>query len=82
MSVKTLTLASIYELQGLKEEAIGIYQDILTKDSDNAEAKLALIRLSGNRRKFEGANKEMIDFFVRMDSEAELAEFERYLIFA
>ena len=36
---KTLTLASIYELQGFKEEALTIYEEILKKDPENFEAK-------------------------------------------
>ena len=30
--MQTLTLANIYELQGLKEEALDIYKEILKKD--------------------------------------------------
>ena len=81
MSVKTLTLASIYELQGIKDEAIEIYREILEQNPDNAEARAALKRLSGERRKFEGANREMVEFFVKMDSQAEFREFERWLAF-
>ena len=81
MRQKTLTLAAIYELQGLKEEALDIYREILAKDSRNKEAKVAIRRLSGARRKFEGLNREMRDFFVDMSSETEFAEFERWLAF-
>ncbi|MDR1451931.1 MAG: tetratricopeptide repeat protein [Helicobacteraceae bacterium] len=81
MAPKTLTLASIYELQGLKEEAIEIYRDVLSANPNNTEAKLALSRLSGARRKFEGGNTQMREFFVKMDSPAEFAEFERWLAF-
>jgi len=31
--MNTLTLASVYELQGLKEEALEIYKGVLKKDS-------------------------------------------------
>ncbi|MDR1911737.1 MAG: tetratricopeptide repeat protein [Helicobacteraceae bacterium] len=81
MATKTLTLASIYELQGLKNEAIEIYRDILAEDPENIEARLALIRLSGVRRKFEGVNLQMKEFFIKMDSPLEFAEFERWLAF-
>ncbi|NPA81223.1 MAG: tetratricopeptide repeat protein, partial [Epsilonproteobacteria bacterium] len=50
--MKTLTLASIYELQGLKEEALEIYKEILKNDPDNQEAKIAVKRLSGIRKSF------------------------------
>ncbi|MDX1809930.1 MAG: hypothetical protein R3331_10355 [Sulfurospirillaceae bacterium] len=77
--VKTLTLASIYELQGLKEEALDIYKEILKNDSNNKEAKVAIRRLSGIRKKYQGVNEEMKSFFVNMETEVEFLEFERWL---
>ncbi len=78
--MQTLTLANIYELQGLKEEALEIYKDVLSRDPSNSDAKIALRRLSGMRRKFVGVNKEMKDFFLQMDEEIEYIEFERWLL--
>ncbi len=77
--MKTLTLASIYELQGLKEEALEIYKDILKEDPNNEEAKIAIKRLTKRRKSFPGVNEEMKDFFIKMDSEVEFLEFERWL---
>jgi len=77
--VKTLTLASIYELQGLKEDALEIYKEILSQDPNNQEAKIAIKRLSGIRKNFSGVNEEMKEFFIKMDSEVEFLEFERWL---
>jgi tetratricopeptide (TPR) repeat protein len=78
--MKTLTLASIYELQGLKDEALEIYKEILKVDSNNKEAKIAIKRLSGIRKNFSGVNEEMKEFFVNMDSKIEFLEFERWLL--
>ena len=78
--VKTITLAAIYELQGLKEEALEIYKEVLAKEPENKEARVAIRRLSGMRRKFSGANREMVEFFTKMDSDVEFAEFERWLV--
>ena len=78
--MKTLTLASIYELQGLKSEALEIYKDILKSDPSNKEAKIAIKRLSGIRKKFAGVNEEMKDFFINMEDEREFLEFGRWLI--
>ncbi len=78
--VKTLTLASIYELQGLKTEALDIYKEILKKDSNNKEARVALRRLSGIRKKYLGVDEQMKDFFVNMKSKVEFLEFERWLV--
>jgi len=77
--MKTVTLANIYELQGLKEEALEIYKEILQKDPNNADAKIAIRRLSGMRKKFLGVDEAMKDFFVKMEEEAEFKEFERWL---
>jgi len=78
--MQTLTLANIYELQGLKEDALEIYKEILKKDPSNADAKIAIRRLSGMRKKFLGVNNEIKAFFVQMDEEAEFIQFERWLM--
>lgn len=77
--IKTLTLASIYELQGLKEDALDIYKEILKKDSNNKAARVAVRRLSGIRKKYSGVDEEMKNFFVDMKSQVEFLEFERWL---
>jgi len=78
--MQTLTLANIYELQGLKEEALEIYKEVLKKDPANSEAKIAIRRLSGIRKKFLNVNTQMKDFFIKMDSDIEINEFERWLL--
>ena len=78
--MQTLTLASIYELQGLKEEALEIYKEVLKNDPQNSEAKVAIRRLSGIRKRFLGCNEQMRDFFIAMDSQVEFIEFERWLV--
>ena len=77
--MKTVTLANIYELQGLKEEALEIYKEVLQKDPNNTEAKIAIRRLSGMRKKFVGVDEKMKDFFVKMEDAVEFNEFERWL---
>ena len=78
--MQTLTLANIYELQGLKEEALEIYKEILKKDPNNSEAKIAIRRLSGMRKKFLNVNTQMKEYFLKMDTEVEYKEFERWLL--
>lgn len=78
--MKTLTLANIYELQGLKDDALDIYKEILKKDPSNSDAKIAIRRLSGMRKKFLNVNTQMKDFFLKMDDEVEFYEFERWLL--
>ncbi len=78
--MQTLTLANIYELQGLKEEALDIYKEVLKKDPQNSDAKIAIRRLSGMRKKFLNVNAQMKEFFLKMESEVEYNEFERWLL--
>ncbi len=78
--MQTLTLANIYELQGLKEEALDIYKEVLKKDPHNSDAKIAIRRLSGMRKKFLNVNAQMKEFFLKMESEVEYNEFERWLL--
>jgi tetratricopeptide (TPR) repeat protein len=78
--MQTLTLANIYELQGLKEEALDIYKEVLKKDPSNSDAKIAIRRLSGMRKKFLNVNNQMKDFFLKMETDVEFNEFERWLL--
>lgn len=78
--MKTLTLANIYELQGLKEEALEIYKEILKKEPSNSDAKIAIRRLSGMRKKFLNVNSQMKEYFVKMQEDVEFNEFERWLL--
>lgn len=77
--MQTLTLANIYELQGLKEDALDIYKEVLKKDPSNSDAKIAIRRLSGMRKKFLNVNTQMKDF-LKMDTDVEFNEFERWLL--
>lgn len=80
MIKNTITAASIYEAQGLKDEALEIYKQILKEDAGNKNAIDAIRRLSGFRSKHENLNYEMLDFYLNIKSEAELHEFKRWLI--
>ena len=79
--MKTITLASIYEQQGLNSEALALYKELLKKDSNNIEVKKAIRRLNNNSNI---SNTQILDkmseLFVNMDSEVEYKEFERWLI--
>lgn len=79
-AMKTLTLASIYEIQGYRHEAAEIYKAVLEGDPNNTEAKIALKRLISNRKSYGKANEDMLNLFIQMDSSVELNEFERWLL--
>lgn len=76
----TITEALIYEAQGLKNEALEIYKNILKDDANNQNAIDAVRRLSGFRSKHKDLNTQMLDFFITMKSEEEINEFKRWLI--
>ena len=78
--MKTLTLAQIYELQGLKKEALEIYKEILKNDPSNAQARAAIHRLSGVRRRFSGVNEAMKQFFIEMEEPEAFERFEAWLM--
>ncbi len=78
--MSTITKASIYELQGYKEEALEIYKNILRNDPYHKEAKAGVKRIIGMRKRFENPNREMIAFFDKLSCELERKEFERWLV--
>ncbi|MBZ7964339.1 tetratricopeptide repeat protein [Campylobacter sp. 2457A] len=80
MMKNTITEASIYEAQGLKEEALEIYKNILKKDPSNQNAIDAVRRLSGFKSKHKDLNAQMLDFFINMKSDTEINEFKRWLV--
>lgn len=77
---KTMTEAAIYEAQGLKNEALEIYKNILKENPHNQDAIDAVRRLSGLNSKHRDLNTQMLDFLNTMQSEEEFNEFKRWLI--
>lgn len=75
-----ITLASLFEIQGLKEKALEVYKNILKNDPQNKEAIAGIRRISGVRKKFRGVNEEMKQFFISMSTKDEFSEFERWLV--
>lgn len=76
----TITEALIYEAQGLKDDALIVYRNILKREPANAAAIAAIRRLSGLSRKKTGVNEQMRDFFIKMKTDEEITEFKRWLI--
>jgi hypothetical protein len=80
MAANTITEALIYEAQGLKDDALLIYKNILKSEPNNAEAMSAIRRLSGLRKRNPDINDQMRDFFIKMKTDEEINEFKRWLI--
>lgn len=80
MSLKSLTLASILEFQGHKEDALAMYRDLLKEEPSNKEAQAAIRRLSGMHKRYQGVDTQMKEYFINMSSDDEIKEFERWLL--
>ncbi|EDO9794139.1 hypothetical protein GO117_01345 [Campylobacter fetus] len=78
----TITEALIYENQGLRNDALEVYKNILKAEPHNREAQSAVRRLSGLRRKNVYVNEQMLDFFLNLktDDEIGIREFKRWLV--
>ncbi len=80
MMKNTITEALIYEAQGLKDDALLVYRNILKASPDNKDALNAIKRLSGLRKRDKSVNEQMRDFFINMKTSEEINEFKRWLI--
>jgi len=78
--MNTLTLASLYESQGYKKEALSIYWEILEKDPQNSGALKGIDRLSRERKKFKNRYPKTTKFFIKMRKKSEFEMFEGWLI--
>ena len=78
----TITEALIYENQGLRDEALEVYKNILMRDPNNQEARSAIRRLSGLKRKTGETNEQMLEFYLNLkeNDDAGIREFKRWLI--
>lgn len=78
----TITEALIYENQGLRDEALEVYKNILMRDPNNQEARSAIRRLSGLKRKNGETNEQMLEFYLNLkeNNDAGIREFKRWLI--
>ncbi|MCH5313010.1 MAG: hypothetical protein J1E28_01235 [Helicobacter sp.] len=79
-SIKTLALAQIYEMQGLKEDALKIYREILLESPESKEAQRAIKRLMLVQKTFPPLNQEQKELFVNPKSPEDLIQFQRWLL--
>ncbi len=80
MSVKTSTLAHIYEIQGYKQEALVIYEEILRKNPDDKEARLALVRLKNQQHRISKVNQDKLELFINAKTDEDYHQLEEWLI--
>lgn len=79
-SVKTLTFAYIYELYGLKEDALKIYRALLIEQPDSKEAQTAIKRLTLGSRQFPPTNQAQKQLFIDANTQEEIFQFQRWLL--
>lgn len=75
--MSNLTKALIYESQGLIEDAILLYKDILKIDPNNKEALLGLERLS--LEKDSRKNSDKLELFYSSDKN-DIDKFKKWLV--
>ncbi|RDU54220.1 hypothetical protein CQA49_05380 [Helicobacter sp. MIT 00-7814] len=81
-SIKTITLATIYENQGLKDDALQIYEYILSANPNNEEARLGVERLKGQEgKKYESkANAQWLEVFANIADSNQNKKFQQWLL--
>ncbi|BAM32486.1 conserved hypothetical protein [Helicobacter cinaedi CCUG 18818 = ATCC BAA-847] len=79
MSIKSITLARIYEMHGLKEDALKIYREILLKEPNNKDAQQAIKYLMLTQNNFPQVNEMRKEQFLNPQSQDETIQFQRWL---
>ena len=79
-NIKSVALAHIYEMQGLKEDALRIYREILLQNPNNKEAQMAIKRLKIAQKHFPPTNEAQKELFTNPKSPEDLIQFQRWLM--
>lgn len=78
--MELLANAIAYERSGDKQEAMRIYHKLIALNQQTLEAKMGLVRLRGEWKKFDGVNLEYKKFFQDAQGQRQIQELERWLI--
>ncbi|QKF64841.1 tetratricopeptide repeat protein [Campylobacter corcagiensis] len=73
--MNNLTKALIYESQGLTQDAVLLYKDILKADPNNKEALLGLKRLASAKKNYS----DKLELFYSTDKN-DIDKFKRWLV--
>ncbi len=79
-SIKTIALAQIYELQGLKDDALKVYREILLESPENKEAQMAIKRLMLVQECLPPVNETQKNMFIEPSSQEDTLQFQRWLL--
>lgn len=78
--MELLENAIAYERRGDRQEAIRIYYKLIALGQSTLEARLGLIRLKREWKKFDGVNIEYKNLFINALKQSQIQELERWLI--
>lgn len=78
--MELLTNAIAYERSGDKQEAMRIYHKLIALNQHTLKARVGLMRLRREWKKFDGVNIEYKNFFVDAQGQRQIQELERWLI--
>lgn len=78
--MELLTNAIAYERSGDKQEAMRIYHKLIALNQHTLKARVGLMRLRREWKKFDGVNIEYKNFFVDAQGQKQIQELERWLI--
>lgn len=78
--MELLINAIAYERSGDKQEAMRIYHKLIALNQHTLKARVGLMRLRREWKKFDGVNIEYKNFFVDAQGQKQIQELERWLI--
>lgn len=78
--MELLQNAIAYERSGDKQEATRIYHKLIALNQNVLEARVGIMRLREEWRRFGGVNTEYKNFFIDAQGQRQILELERWLI--
>ena len=78
--MKSVALARIFEMQGLKEDALKIYREVLLTHPEDKEAQSAIKRLMLAQKHYPPSNEAQIALFVNPQTPQDSISFQRWLL--
>lgn len=78
-SITSNKLARIYEMLGLKEDALRIYRAILLENPASKEAQSSIKRLMEIKKHFPPTNAAQKELFINPKSQKDSIKFQRWL---
>ena len=78
--MELLQSAIAYERSGDKQEAMRIYHKLIALNQNVVEARVGIMRLRGEWRRFAGVEIEHKNSFIDAQGQRQILEIERWLL--